>query len=63
MAQIFNPYLKKHVFMQGINLLRGLLLQPVVVANDVARIIGVSYTKANTLIATCEKLGILRQSS
>lgn len=47
----------------GVNLLRGLLQQPVVVANDVARIVGVSYTKANTLIATCEKLGILRQIS
>lgn len=47
----------------GINLLRGLLLQPVVVTNDVTRIVGVSYTKANTLIRTCEELGILRQSS
>lgn len=47
----------------GINLLRGLLLQPVVVVNDVARIVCVSYTKANTLIGTCERLGILRQIS
>jgi cell filamentation protein, protein adenylyltransferase len=47
----------------GINLLRGLMLQPVVTANDVARIVGVSYTKANSLIATCERLGVLRQSS
>ncbi len=47
----------------GINLLRGLMLQPVVMANDVARIVGVSYTKANTLIGTCERLGILHQIS
>jgi Fic family protein len=47
----------------GINLLRGLLLQPVVVVNDAARIVGVSYTKANTLIGACEELGILRQIS
>ena len=47
----------------GINLLRGLLLQPVVLVNDVAHIVGVSYTKANSLIKTCEELGILRQIS
>jgi Fic family protein len=47
----------------GITLLRGLLLQPVVVAKDVSRIVGVSYTKANTLIGTCEELEILRQIS
>jgi Fic family protein len=47
----------------GINLLRGLMLQPVVMANDVARIVGVSYTKANSLIGTCKRLGILRQIS
>jgi Fic family protein len=47
----------------GINLLRGLLLQPVVFVKDVSRIVGVSYTKANTLIGTCEELGILRQIS
>jgi len=29
--------------------------------NDVTRMVGVSYTKANALIAACEKLGILRQ--
>jgi Fic family protein len=47
----------------GIHLLRGLMQHPVVTTNDVARIIGVSYTKANTLIGTCEKLGILSQTS
>ncbi len=47
----------------GLRLLRGLMRQPVVMANDVARIVGVSYTKANSLISTCEDLGILRQIS
>lgn len=47
----------------GINLLRGLMLQPVVTANDVARIVGVSYTKANSLIGSCQRLDILRQVS
>jgi Fic family protein len=45
----------------GLALLRGLMRQPVVMANDVARIVGVSYTKANSLISVCEDLGILRQ--
>lgn len=45
----------------GLTLLRGLMRQPVVMANDVARMVGVSYTKANSLIAACEDLGILRQ--
>ncbi len=45
----------------GVSLLRGLLLQPVVMAKDVANIVDVGYTKANSLIATCEKLGILKQ--
>ncbi|WP_432822628.1 Fic family protein [Trichloromonas sp.] len=45
----------------GLTLLRGLMRQPVVTANDVARMIGASYTKANSLIAACENLGILRQ--
>ena len=47
----------------GITLLRGLMKQPVVMAKDVARIVGVSYTKANSLIAVCEELKILRQIS
>lgn len=47
----------------GLALLRGLMRQPVVMANDVARIVGVSYTKANSLISGCEDLGILRQIS
>lgn len=32
-------------------------------AKDVANIVDVGYTKANSLIATCEKLGILKQSN
>lgn len=47
----------------GVSLLRALLLQPVVTAKDVANIVDVGYTKANSLIATCEKLGILKQIS
>ena len=47
----------------GLALLRGLMRQPVVAAKDVARMVGVSYTKANSLIAVCENLGILRQIS
>jgi cell filamentation protein, protein adenylyltransferase len=30
-------------------------------ASDVVRMVGVSYTKANSLIAACMELGILRQ--
>jgi Fic family protein len=47
----------------GLALIRGLMRQPVVMANDVARIVGVSYTKANSWISVCENLGILRQIS
>jgi len=47
----------------GLKLLRGLMKQPVVMANDVAKIAGVSYTKANELIVTCERLGLLKQIS
>jgi Fic family protein len=47
----------------GLTLLRELMRQPVVMANDVATMVGVSYNKANSMIAACEKLGILRQTS
>ena len=47
----------------GITLLRGLMRQPIVLVQDVARITGVSYNKANALIAACEELGILLQTS
>ncbi len=45
----------------GLTLLRSLMKQPVVMANDVAKLVGVSYNKANALLASCEKLGIVRQ--
>jgi Fic family protein len=45
----------------GIILLRGLMRQPVVTVSDIARLVQVSYSKANNLIATCEKLEILKQ--
>lgn len=45
----------------GLKLLRGLMKQPVVMIKDVANIAGVSYTKANEMIATCERMGLLRQ--
>jgi Fic family protein len=45
----------------GLTLLRALMQQPVVTVSDVARLVGVSYSKANNLIATCEKLEILQQ--
>jgi Fic family protein len=45
----------------GLTLLRALMRQPVVMVSDVARLVNVSYSKANTLIATCEKLEILKQ--
>ena len=45
----------------GLILLRTLMLQPVVTVGDVARLVQVSYSKANNLIATCEKLEILKQ--
>jgi Fic family protein len=47
----------------GLKLLRGLMKQPVVMVSDVAKIAGVSYTKANEMIATCERLELLRQIS
>lgn len=45
----------------GLALLRGLMHQPVVMVKDVAQIVGVSYTKANSLINVCENMGILQQ--
>jgi len=47
----------------GLTLLRNLMQQPVVMVNDVSKMVGVSYSKANNLISTCEELGILKQSS
>lgn len=45
----------------GLNLIRALLQQPVVMVKDVAEMVNVSYSKANNLIASCEEMGILRQ--
>ncbi|HAD03343.1 MAG: cell filamentation protein Fic [Desulfuromonadales bacterium GWD2_61_12] len=45
----------------GLILLRALLRQPVVTVKDVSRLVGVSYSKANNLIAACEELEILQQ--
>jgi Fic family protein len=47
----------------GLNLIRALLRQPVVMVKDVTEMVNVSYSKANNLIAVCEELGILRQIS
>ena len=47
----------------GLTLLRSLMQQPVVMAKDVSTLVGVSYNKANALLASCEKLGIVRQIS
>jgi Fic family protein len=45
----------------GLTLLRALMRQPVVMVSDVAGMVNVSYSKANSLIATCERLEILKQ--
>ena len=47
----------------GIRLLRHLMQQPVVQVKDVARVLEVSYNKANGLVASLVKLGLLRQTS
>ncbi|MFW6020884.1 MAG: Fic family protein, partial [Guyparkeria sp.] len=48
---------------EGFRLLRHLMQQPVVMVKDVQRILGVSYGKANTLIATFTDAGLLQQIS
>lgn len=48
---------------EGIRLLRHLMMQPVVMVKDITQALGVSYSKANTLIATFEQAGILHQIS
>ena len=47
----------------GVSLLRHLMEQPVIKVKDVEKAVGVSYSKANNLIAELEKLGILKQIS
>jgi len=48
---------------EGIQLLRHLMQQPVVMVKDVQRALNVSYGKANALIATFEQAGLLEQIS
>jgi len=48
---------------EGIRLLRHLMQQPVVMVKDVQQALGVSYGKANTLIATFEDADVLEQIS
>ncbi len=45
----------------GVLLLRKLMEQPVMRVKDVEKAVGVSYSKANNLIAEMESLGILKQ--
>ena len=45
----------------GVLLLRLLMLQPVVRVKDVERHLNVSYSKANTLVAVSEAIGLLEQ--
>jgi len=43
--------------------MRFLFKQPVLRIKDVEKAVGVSYTKANSIVASAEKLGMLRQIS
>lgn len=45
----------------GVLLLRKLMEQPVMRVKDVEKAVGVSYSKANNLIAEMESLGVLKQ--
>lgn len=47
----------------GIRLLRHLMQQPVVQVKDVARLLDVSYSKANSLVSSLVELGLLNQTS
>jgi len=47
----------------GIRLLRHLMQQPVIQVKDAARVLGASYNKANSLVASLVELGMLRQTS
>jgi len=47
----------------GLLLMRILLKQPVLRVKDVEKAVGVSYTKANSLVASAQKLGVLKQIS
>lgn len=48
---------------EGIRLLRHLMQQPVVMVRDVQHALDISYSKANTLMAIFERMGILQQIS
>ena len=45
----------------GVLLLRHLMKQPVVRVNDIEKVLKISYSKANTLVADMEKFGVLKQ--
>jgi len=47
----------------GLLLMRLLLQQPVLRVKDVEKAVGVSYTKANSIVASAEHVGMLRQIS
>ncbi len=47
----------------GLLLMRLLLKQPVLRVKDVEKSVGVSYTKANNIVANAERLGMLKQIS
>lgn len=47
----------------GLLLMRFLLKQPVLRVRDIEKAIGVSYTKANSIVSSAERLGVLGQIS
>lgn len=47
----------------GLLLMRFLLKQPVLRVKDVEKAVGVSYTKSNSIVASAEELGMLKQIS
>lgn len=47
----------------GLLLMRFLLKQPVLRVKDIEKAVGVSYTKANSIVASAERLGMLKQIS
>jgi len=55
--------LKAGVGHSGLLLMRFLLKQPVLRVKDIEKAVGISYTKANSLVASAEDLGMLKQIS
>lgn len=45
----------------GLLLMRLLLEQPVLCAKDIEKAVGISHTKANGIVASAERLGMLKQ--